>query len=58
MDYEHYAKITKRGNFKNTDKLNLSGWLSGSFVIKRKSASYDQPDNLSGQIQFVRVIFL
>ena len=34
----------------------MSGWLSGSFVIKRKSVSYKQPDNLSGQIQFVRVI--
>ena len=47
----------ERGDFLNTDKLNLSGWLSDSFITERKSTSYKQPDNLSGQIQFVRVIF-
>ena|GEM_PF-2496529 len=47
----------ERGDFLNTDKLNLSGWLSNRFITERKSTSYKQPDKLSGQIQFVRAIF-
>ena len=42
----------------NTDKLNLSGCLSGSFVIFSQSRFISCRTNLSGQIQFVRVFFL
>ncbi len=35
----------------------MSGWLSGRLINTRKSTRYKATDNLSGQIQFVRVIF-
>ena len=37
--------------------MNLSGWLYKRLISTRITTRYETPDNLSGQIQFVRVIF-
>ena len=42
---------------RNTDKLNLSGSFVRSLVKGLILVTYKMPDNLSGQIQFVRVVF-
>ena len=42
---------------RNTDKLNLSGSFVRVLVKASMLVTYKLPDNLPGQIQFVRVIF-